>query len=263
VFKTRGRRGEPTLAGVGRPGGPRRRGAIPSGALHASGEAFPLWVGSTPNVSGCARCGPQVGEPANHWTSSSGSSNTRCLVVRSLASRRPSRSIWSAGEAQDPAVQCGSWSCTNPSWKSGLLTCSSTSIPMGNRPAGSGRHRLGGPGHVLCHHELVAQSGHREGVPYSAHRFRGTRPRRSRQRRRRSTPDRPVVRLGDWGRTRVRMVIYRGRGRRYGYGRPGRRVRGYYRARSRTAGPIPGCLLPLALCIAVSVRLARRLGAPR
>jgi hypothetical protein len=61
--------------------------------------------------------------------------------------------------------------------------------------------------------------------------------------------------------------MYRGRGRRYGYGygygRPGRRVRGYYRARSRTPGPIPGCLLPLALCIAVGVRLARRLRDPR
>jgi hypothetical protein len=33
-------------------------------------------------------------------------------------------------------------------------------------------------------------------------------------------------------------------GRRYGYGRPGRRVRGYYRARSRQPGPIPG--LPAA-----------------
>jgi hypothetical protein len=54
------------------------------------------------------------------------------------------------------------------------------------------------------------------------------------------------------------MAMYRGRGRRYGYGRPGRRVPGYYRARSRTPGPIPGCLLPLALCVAVAIRLARR-----
>jgi hypothetical protein len=54
------------------------------------------------------------------------------------------------------------------------------------------------------------------------------------------------------------MLMYRGRGRRYGYGRPGRRVRGYYRARSRTPGPMPGCLLPLALFIAVGIRLARR-----
>jgi hypothetical protein len=58
------------------------------------------------------------------------------------------------------------------------------------------------------------------------------------------------------------MVMYRGRGRRHGYGRPGRRVRGYYRARSRTPGPIPGCLLPLVLFIAVSVRLVRRLRDP-
>ena len=36
-------------------------------------------------------------------------------------------------------------------------------------------------------------------------------------------------------------------GRRYGYGRPGRRVRGYYRARSRQPGPISGCLLPLVI----------------
>jgi hypothetical protein len=54
------------------------------------------------------------------------------------------------------------------------------------------------------------------------------------------------------------MVMYRGRGRRHGYGRPGRRVRGYYRARSRTPGPIPGCLLPLALVIAVGIRRAQR-----
>jgi hypothetical protein len=55
------------------------------------------------------------------------------------------------------------------------------------------------------------------------------------------------------------MVMYRGRGRRYGHGRPGRRVQGYYRARSRRRGPVPGCLLPLALCVAVGVRLVRRL----
>ena len=54
------------------------------------------------------------------------------------------------------------------------------------------------------------------------------------------------------------MVMYRGRGRRYGYGRPGRRVPRYYRARSRTPGPIPGCLLPLALFITVGIRLVRR-----
>jgi hypothetical protein len=36
-------------------------------------------------------------------------------------------------------------------------------------------------------------------------------------------------------------------GRRYGYGRPSRRVRGYYWARSRQPGPISGCLLPLVL----------------
>jgi hypothetical protein len=59
-----------------------------------------------------------------------------------------------------------------------------------------------------------------------------------------------------------RMVMYRGRGRRYGYGRPGRRVRGYYRARSRTPGPVPGCLLPLALFVAVGIRLARRSRGP-
>jgi hypothetical protein len=47
-------------------------------------------------------------------------------------------------------------------------------------------------------------------------------------------------------------------GRRYGYGRPGRRVRGYYRARSRQPGPVPGCLLPLVLAAAVAVCLARR-----
>jgi hypothetical protein len=58
------------------------------------------------------------------------------------------------------------------------------------------------------------------------------------------------------------MVMYRGRGRRYGYGRPGRRVRGYYRARSRRPGPIPGCLLPLAVLIAVVIRLARRSRTP-
>jgi hypothetical protein len=56
--------------------------------------------------------------------------------------------------------------------------------------------------------------------------------------------------------------MYRGRGRRYGYGRPGRRVRRYYRARSRTPGPIPGCLLPLALFVAIGIRLARRLRGP-
>jgi hypothetical protein len=33
-------------------------------------------------------------------------------------------------------------------------------------------------------------------------------------------------------------------GRRYGYGRPGRRVRGYYRARSRQ----PGAPSPAACC---------------
>ena len=56
---------------------------------------------------------------------------------------------------------------------------------------------------------------------------------------------RPSVRpdTADRDRWGLRMVMYRGRGRRYGYGRPGRRVRGYYRARSRTPGPIPGCLL--------------------
>jgi hypothetical protein len=47
-------------------------------------------------------------------------------------------------------------------------------------------------------------------------------------------------------------------GRRYGYGRPGRRVRGYYRARSRQPGPIPGCLLPLVLAAAITVHLTRR-----
>ena len=47
-------------------------------------------------------------------------------------------------------------------------------------------------------------------------------------------------------------------GRRYGYGWPGRRVRGYYRARSRQPGPVPGCLLPLVLAAAVAARLARR-----
>jgi hypothetical protein len=49
-------------------------------------------------------------------------------------------------------------------------------------------------------------------------------------------------------------------GRRYGYGRPGRRVRGYYRARPRQPGPIPGCLLPLVLAAAIAVRLARENG---
>jgi hypothetical protein len=44
-------------------------------------------------------------------------------------------------------------------------------------------------------------------------------------------------------------------GRRYGYGRPGWRVRGYYRARSRQPGP---SLLPLVLAAAVAARLARR-----
>jgi hypothetical protein len=53
----------------------------------------------------------------------------------------------------------------------------------------------------------------------------------------------------------------RGRGRRYGYGRPGRRVRGYYRARPRARGPIPvnrsGCLLPVLFGLVVGVPLAR------
>jgi hypothetical protein len=49
-------------------------------------------------------------------------------------------------------------------------------------------------------------------------------------------------------------------GRRYGYGRPGRRVRGYYRARSRQPGPIPGCLLPLVLAAAIAVHLTRENG---
>jgi hypothetical protein len=44
-------------------------------------------------------------------------------------------------------------------------------------------------------------------------------------------------------------------GRRYGYGR---RVRGYYRARSRQPGPIPGCLLPLILAAVVAAGLACR-----
>jgi hypothetical protein len=46
-------------------------------------------------------------------------------------------------------------------------------------------------------------------------------------------------------------------GRRYDYGRPGRRVRGYYRARSRQPGPIPGCLLPLVLAAAIAIHLTR------
>jgi hypothetical protein len=49
----------------------------------------------------------------------------------------------------------------------------------------------------------------------------------------------------------------RGRGRRYGYGRPGRRVPGYYRARPRARGPIPvnrhGCLLPMLVGLAIGV----------
>jgi hypothetical protein len=49
-------------------------------------------------------------------------------------------------------------------------------------------------------------------------------------------------------------------GRRYGYGRPGRRVRGYYRARSRQPGPIPGCLLPLVLAAAIAVHIIRENG---
>jgi hypothetical protein len=52
----------------------------------------------------------------------------------------------------------------------------------------------------------------------------------------------------------------RGRGRRYGYGRPGRRVPGYYRARPRARGPIPanrgGCLLPLLLGAATGILAA-------
>ena len=52
----------------------------------------------------------------------------------------------------------------------------------------------------------------------------------------------------------------RGRGRRYGYGRPGRRVPGYYRARPRARGPIPanrgGCLLPLLLGAAAGILAA-------
>lgn len=55
----------------------------------------------------------------------------------------------------------------------------------------------------------------------------------------------------------------RGRGRRYGYGRPGRRVPGYYRARGRARGPIPvnrhGCLLPALLAAATgTLTLVRR-----
>jgi hypothetical protein len=44
-----------------------------------------------------------------------------------------------AGEPPDPAVECRSWSRTITSWKSGLSTCSSTSIPMAEPP---GRCRL-------------------------------------------------------------------------------------------------------------------------
>ena len=60
------------------------------------------------------------------------------------------------------------------------------------------------------------------------------------------------------------MGAPRGRGRRYGYGRPGRRVRGYYRARPRRRGPIPanrggyGCLLPVVLGLLVAIRRIRR-----
>jgi hypothetical protein len=52
----------------------------------------------------------------------------------------------------------------------------------------------------------------------------------------------------------------RGRGRRYGYGRPGRRVRGFYRARppsrgGRRTGPLPlggpgGCLTSVLAVLA-------------
>jgi hypothetical protein len=60
----------------------------------------------------------------------------------------------------------------------------------------------------------------------------------------------------------------RGRGRRYGYGRPGRRVRGYYRARparygGRRAGPLPlggpgGCLPSVLALLATVAWLGRR-----
>jgi hypothetical protein len=57
----------------------------------------------------------------------------------------------------------------------------------------------------------------------------------------------------------------RGRGRRYGYGRPGRRVRGHYRARPRARGPIPvnrgGCLLPMLLGLVAGPALARAVAA--
>jgi hypothetical protein len=60
----------------------------------------------------------------------------------------------------------------------------------------------------------------------------------------------------------------RGRGRRYGYGRPGRRVRGYYRARparygGRRTGPFPlggpgGCLPSVLALLATVAWLGRR-----
>jgi hypothetical protein len=60
----------------------------------------------------------------------------------------------------------------------------------------------------------------------------------------------------------------RGRGRRYGHGRPGRRVHGYYRARPVSRGgrhtcPIPlggpgGCLLPMLATVAAWVLAAAR-----
>jgi hypothetical protein len=119
---------------------------------------------------------PQVSWPANHWTSASGSSNTRCLLARTPASRRPSRPTWAGGVSHQTRLSSADPGRARTRRRSRSLHCSSTSIPMA-KPSGRCRPPSAGQTRACVVPSRAGGAGRPPTrSPHPGHRLPGSRP---------------------------------------------------------------------------------------
>jgi hypothetical protein len=170
-------------------------------------------------------CGPQVSEPANHWTSASGRLE-HPMFPRPHPGQPPAEQADLGGRGEPPDRLSGAdRGRARTRRRSRVSSRSSTSIPMA-KPSGRGRTPSAGRIRARVVPSRAGGAGRPPTrSPHPGHQLPGTRPAASTALP--TTDVQPSVRQ-TWGLgtgRELQMVMDRGRGRRYGYGRPGRRVR--------------------------------------